>query len=147
MCIRDRSFVTPVLKGDICKDFNHYLTTPTVTEEIHRTLSSRNFWLKVDDLKPWSATGQSVFQKASHWNGAIDSYSVSAKIGSFTTKRKQELSGVEVEIKTVVPEVDDFVELLKIRVINKVINQEKSILTMLYLFMEGLQIILETIDK
>ena len=67
-----KSFVTPVLKGDVCKDFNHYLTTPTVTEEIHRTLSSRNFWLKVDDLKPWSATGQSVFQKASHWNGAID---------------------------------------------------------------------------
>ena len=113
-----KSFVTPVLKGDVCKDFNHYLTTPTVTEEIHRTLSSRNFWLKVDDLKPWSATGQSVFQKASHWNGAIDGYSVAAKIGSFTTKRKQELSGVEVEITTVVPEGDDFVELLKIRVLN-----------------------------
>ena len=113
-----KSFVTPVLKGDVCKDFNHYLTTPTVTEEIHRTLSSRNFWLKVDDLKPWSATGQSVFQKASHWNGAIDGYSVAAKIGSFTTKRKQELSGVEVEITTVVPEGEDFVELLKICVLN-----------------------------
>ena len=121
-----KSFVTPVLKGDVCKDFNHYLTTPTVTEEIHRTLSSRNFWLKVDDLKPWSATGQSVFQKASHWNGAIDSYSVSAKIGSFTTKRKQELSGVLVEITTVVPEGDDFIELLKIRILNTS-NQSRKI--------------------
>lgn len=113
-----KSFVTPQLKGDVCKDFNHYLTTPTVTEEIHRTLSSRNFWLKVDDLKPWSATGQSVFQKASHWNGAIDTYSISAKIGSFTTKRRQELTGLETEITTVIPEGNDFIELLKIRVEN-----------------------------
>lgn len=113
-----KSFVTPHLKGDVCKDFNHYLTTPTVTEEIHRTLSSRNFWLKVDDLKPWSATGQSVFQKTSHWNGAIDSYSVSAKIGSFTTKRRQEITGLETEITTIIPEGNDFIELLKIRVVN-----------------------------
>ena len=46
-----KSFVTPDLKGDVCKDFHHYLTTPTVTEEIHRTLSSRNFWIKAKGEK------------------------------------------------------------------------------------------------
>lgn len=113
-----KSFVTPELKGDVCKDFHHYLTTPTVTEEIHRTISSRNFWIKTEDKDPWSATGQSVFQKANKWDYPKDEYSLKASIGAFTTKRKQTETGLETTITTFVPEGDDFVELLKITVKN-----------------------------
>ena len=114
-----KSYVTPELKGDVCKDFHHYLTTPTVTEEIHRTLSSRNFWIKVKDKNPWSATGQSVFQKTHKWNGSNDTYSLSVKIGAFTTIRKQPETQLETTITTFIPEGDDFVELLKISVCNR----------------------------
>ena len=113
-----KSFVTPELKGDVCKDFHHYLTTPTVTEEIHRNISSRNFWIKADNKDPWSATGQSVFQKSNKWDQPKDDYSLSANIGAFTTKRKQNETGLETTITTFVPEGDDFVELLKITVSN-----------------------------
>ena len=113
-----KSFVTPELKGDVCKDFHHYLTTPTVTEEIHRNISSRNFWIKADNKEPWSATGQSVFQKSNKWDQPKDDYSISANIGAFTTKRKQNETGLETTITTFVPEGDDFVELLKITVTN-----------------------------
>lgn len=113
-----KSFVTPELKGDVCKDFHHYLTTPTVTEEIHRNISSRNFWIKADNKDPWSATGQSVFQKSNKWDSPKDDYSISANIGAFTTKRKQNETGLEATITTFIPENDDFVELLKITVSN-----------------------------
>ena len=39
--------VTPELKGDICSDFNHYLTIPSVTEDFHRALNNRNIWIRV----------------------------------------------------------------------------------------------------
>lgn len=113
-----KSFVTPELKGDVCKDFHHYLTTPTVTEEIHRTLSSRNFWIKVKDKNPWSATGQSAFQKIHKWNGLNDSSALKVNIGAFTTKRKQFETELVTEITTFVPEGKDFVEVLKISVSN-----------------------------
>ncbi len=113
-----KSFVTPELKGDVCKDFHHYLTTPTVTEEIHRNISSRNFWIKAENKEPWSATGQSVFQKSNKWDQPKDDYSLSANIGAFTTKRKQNETGLDTTITTFVPEGDDFVELLKITVTN-----------------------------
>jgi len=113
-----KSFVTPELKGDVCKDFHHYLTTPTVTEEIHRNVSSRNFWIKVKDMDPWSATGQSVFQKTNKWDCPKDDYSLSAKIGAFTTKRRQQETGLETTITTFIPEGEDLIEVLKITVCN-----------------------------
>jgi cellobiose phosphorylase len=113
-----KSFVTPELKGDVCKDFHHYLTTPTVTEEIHRTVSSRNFWIKSKGEKPWSATGQSAFQKIHKWNGLNDASSLKASIGAFTTIRKQSETSLETSITTFIPEGKDFVEVLKISVCN-----------------------------
>jgi cellobiose phosphorylase len=113
-----KSFVTPDLKGDVCKDFHHYLTTPTVTEEIHRTLSSRNFWIKAKGHNPWSASGQSAFQKTHKWNGLKDTSSIEASIGAFSTKRKQEETSLETKITTFIPEGKDFVEVLKITVTN-----------------------------
>lgn len=114
-----KSFVTPDLKGDVCKDFHHYLTTPTVTEEIHRTLSSRNFWIKGENQTPWSATGQSAFQKTHNWNDLKDQSSIKASIGSFTTIRKQHETSLEAEITTFIPEGKDFVEILSITVTNR----------------------------
>ena len=47
-----KSWVTPELKGDICSAFSQYLTTPTVTKELHRTVSSRNCWVSIDGKRP-----------------------------------------------------------------------------------------------
>ena len=37
--------ITPELKGDIASAFQNYLTAATVTEELHRNISGRNFWI------------------------------------------------------------------------------------------------------
>ncbi len=113
-----KCFVTPNLKGDICRDFHSYLTTPTVTEEIKKTNASRNFWIKADNNLPWSATGQSSFQKSELFNENIDIYSVYGKIGAFVTERQNLKLGVKVKITIFVPEEDNHVELMKIEVTN-----------------------------
>ena len=83
-----KTYVTPELKGDICSSFHTYLTAATVTEELHRNVSSRNFWIKEAGKDPWSITGVSVFQKAEKWKGTKDDYSLEGKLGAFTCTRK-----------------------------------------------------------
>jgi len=113
-----KTSVTPELKGDICSTFHTYLTAATVTEELHRNTSSRNFWIKEENQNPWSATGMSVYQKVNKWNFANDEYSLEGKIGAFTTKRKNKNNGLLVEITVFVPEYNGFVELLLVTVKN-----------------------------
>lgn len=113
-----KSFVTPELKGDMASSFHKYLTAATVTEELHRNISSRNFWIKIEGKTPWSATGNSVFQKVQKWSDKAENYSVTGKFGAFTTKRLYKSVGLETEMIVFVPETDDFVEIIKIKVNN-----------------------------
>lgn len=113
-----KSFVTPELKGDIVSSFHNYLTAATVTEELHRNISSRNFWIKKENQNPWSATGNSVYQKSQKWTENHDKYSIKGQFGAFETLRINETLGFEVKITVFVPETDDFLELLKISVKN-----------------------------
>ena len=56
--------LTPGLGGDLTVDKNHFILEPTSVENLHNNRNSRNFWLKFDDGKLRSATGNSVWQKA-----------------------------------------------------------------------------------
>ncbi|NQT78608.1 MAG: cellobiose phosphorylase [Bacteroidetes bacterium] len=110
--------VTPELKGDIASSFQNYLTAATVTEELHRNVSGRNFWVKVAGQAPWSATGNSTFQKAEKWTGNRDESEIEGKIGAFINRRRNKMLGLESEITVFVPDADDFVELMKVTIKN-----------------------------
>lgn len=110
--------VTPELKGDICSSFQNYLTVATVTEELHRNVSGRNFWVKVPGHIPWSPMGNSAFQRAGKWSPDADVSEVEGKPGAFILRRKSKQLGLESEITLFVPETDHYVELMKVVVRN-----------------------------
>jgi cellobiose phosphorylase len=111
--------ITPELKGDMASAFQNYLTAPTVTEELHRNISGRNFWIKIKGQAPWSATGNSVFQRRQKWSDTNEYSEVEGKIGAFISRRKSEDLGIEAEISVFVPNTDDHVELMKVSITNK----------------------------
>ena len=110
--------VTPDLKGDICSSFQNYLTAATVTEELHRNVSGRNFWVHVPGYDPWSAAGNSAFQKKDKWSDEADESEVEGQIGAFVSRRKNSKLGLESEVTVFVPESGDFVELMQVRIKN-----------------------------
>lgn len=60
------SSITPYLAGDCKVDQNTFLLEPASEETLIRRNTSRNFWIRVDGLAPWSATGCSAQQLANH---------------------------------------------------------------------------------
>ena len=114
-----KSFVTPELKGDICGAFDQYLTVPVVTEDLHRTLNSRYFWLWMDDMPPWSVNGLGNWQQSLKWTGNPEQSEILAKPGTFMLRRTHPLVPLEVEITIIVPASPDKVELWQVRLKNQ----------------------------
>lgn len=110
--------ITPELKGDIAASFSQYLTPATVTEELHRNVSSRNFWLVPENHNPWSVSGNSVFQKTQRWTENRDQSEVEAQPGVFKLRRKHADLPLQTEVTVFVPNANHFVELMKVTVKN-----------------------------
>ena len=110
--------VTPELKGDILSSFEHYLTPATVTEELHRNVSSRNFRVSMPGHTPWFATGNSAMQKQLRWTEKRDTSEVEGRIGAFITRRENKDRGIRSEITVFVPDTKDHVELMKVCIKN-----------------------------
>lgn len=113
-----KSSVTPELKGDICRSFGNYLTVATVTEELHRNMTGRNFWLKIDGQKPWSVAGTGVFQKSAKWLNNSEYSEVQGKIGAFSVVRGNRSLGLRVTTTVFVPANEDVVEIMYIEIEN-----------------------------
>jgi len=109
--------VTPQLKGDVCSDFQHYLSVPVVTEDLHRVVGGRNFWVRVAGEAPWSVAGVSAFAKAQRWDGGEDAR-VEAGLGYFRTVRANRRLGLEAEATVFVPAGNDTVEIVHVTVTN-----------------------------
>jgi len=107
--------VNPELKGDICSSFHNYHSIPVVTEDFHRILNNRNFWVCVEGEKPFSATGVDAWNKAS-----TKDISTSAKgeIGLFHLYKNNQQLQLETNISVFVPPVDDFVEIMIVKIKN-----------------------------
>lgn len=110
--------VTPELKGDIVSTFQTFLTPATVTEELHRNVGGRNFWITIPGRHPWSVSGNSAFQKAAKWTEERDDSEVEGHIGAFIVRRKNINLGLESEVTVFVPDTDDYVELMGVRISN-----------------------------
>ncbi len=113
-----KSSVTPELKGDIVSTFQTFLTPATGTEELHRNVSGRNFWIKMPDQNPWSVSGNSAFQKAAKWTDIKDESEIEGQIGAFIVRRRNEVLGLESEVTVFVPDSNDYVELMRVRITN-----------------------------
>ncbi len=112
-----KSYVTPELKGDICKGFNEYLTIPSVTEDFHLSKASRNFWVSVEGKEPWSATGVSAAATAAKWK-SIEPASIEAGIGWFKTIRKNKKMNLSASTTVFVPSAPDMVEVMLVEIEN-----------------------------
>lgn len=112
-----KSWVNPQLKGDVCASFSHYLTPPLVTEEIDKTLSSRNIWVVKKNAKPWSATGMSAWQRAEKYDNKEQS-EVIAEPGVFRLKSSNEELKIASNITVFAPQTKDKVELIIVEIEN-----------------------------
>lgn len=110
--------ISPEMKGDIASSFEHYLTAATVTEELHRNVSNRNFWIKVDGQQPWSASGNSVYQKSERWQDDGDDTEIEGKIGAFICRRSNPKLGLKCKTTVFTPDTDDFLEIMKVEIEN-----------------------------
>jgi cellobiose phosphorylase len=113
------SAITPTLNGDIKSDQNAFLTMPVSVEDLHNTRSARNFWVYVEGIGPWSATGGSAVQTAEHFS-ETDSEEVVLEAGFLWHKvsRSNPEVGLQAVITNFVPMSDDRVELMKIVLTN-----------------------------
>jgi cellobiose phosphorylase len=108
-----RCWTTPELKGDIAIGYHHYLNTPTATDELWRSSSSKNFWIQVQGKTPWSATGVSANRNINRWDKEMkDSSFLEAGIGWFKLERQNSELGLKATSTEFVPSSPDFVEII-----------------------------------
>ncbi|MEJ5225826.1 MAG: cellobiose phosphorylase, partial [Anaerolineales bacterium] len=56
------SVITPTGHGDAKTGQNSFLLQPVSVEDLHNTRSARNFWVRINRERVWSATGGSAEQ-------------------------------------------------------------------------------------
>ena len=109
--------VSPQFKGDICSSFQDYLTYPSTTEDLHRCLHSRNFWVCVSGKEPWSVTGVGASTSTKMWSDPEPTV-LEAGVGHFTVTRTHQKLGLKATVTCFVPSVPQYVELMKVRIEN-----------------------------
>ncbi len=110
--------VTPELKGDVCSNFHHYLSIPMVTEDFHRCLNNRNFWICVKGKDPWSVSGISAYSKVKKWTDGYEPSLVEGEIGAFHLERSNRDLGLRAKAAVFVPSDGEYAELVIIEVEN-----------------------------
>jgi cellobiose phosphorylase len=112
------SAVTPTLHGDIKADHNSFLTPPVSVESLHDARSARNFWIKVRETAPWSATGNSALQISKHFTDIDEESSLDAGFLWQRVTRRNSTLGLGAEVTSFVPASTDRVELMKVTLTN-----------------------------
>lgn len=112
------SAVTPTLRGDIKAGHNTFLTSPVSVEDLHNSRSARNFWIRLADAEPWSATGNSALQVSRLFTDADEDSFLEVGFLWQRVTRKNEQMGLQAEITSFVPASSDRVELMKVTIIN-----------------------------
>ncbi len=113
------SSITPTLHGDINTSQNSFATEPVSAIDLHNNKSSRNFWLLIDNEELWSATGYSAKQEANKFN-AEKNEKVTLEAGMLYHKitRENKNIGIQSEITNFVPDTEDQVELMQVKIKN-----------------------------
>ncbi|MBP5197533.1 MAG: cellobiose phosphorylase [Lachnospiraceae bacterium] len=112
-----KSAVTPELLGDAKTDQNHFLLQPESAEELHNNKSSRNFWVRFDNGKYFSATGVSALQQADKFTKRSENITVEAGLMWQKVIRENKKFGLKSEITSFVP-VGTECEIMKVTLTN-----------------------------
>jgi cellobiose phosphorylase len=108
------SAVTPMLHGDVKISQHAFLLPPVSVEDLHASRLSRNFWVSIEGVGIWSATGNSALQIASN----EDDVTLEAGFLWHKVARENTSIGLRVEITNFVPSTPDQVELMKVTLSN-----------------------------
>ena len=112
------SSVTPLLGGDSKTSQNTFLLEPVSSENLHNNKSTRNFWIKMEDGKIWSATGACAAQQAQKFGKEKEETELEAGIMWHKMKRHSSEYGLSSEVTTFVPNTEDKVELTMVTIEN-----------------------------
>ena len=112
------SSLTPTLNGDAKTGQNSFLLLPTSVEDLHNSRAARNFWLRIDGTRAWSATGNSAEQAARRASPADDAVTLTAGFLWQTVRRRDPASGLQSELTSFVPADGPRVELLRVVLTN-----------------------------
>lgn len=119
------SSVTPTLNGDCKMGQNTFLLEPVSSENLHNNKSSRNFWVYVDGIGAWSATGVSAENQANMFSENKEETELEAGIMWHKVTRESKKFGLKSEIISFVPANDQKVELMKVTIKNISDNSKK----------------------
>jgi cellobiose phosphorylase len=106
------SAITPRLHGDIKIDHHHYLTPPVSVFDLHNSRTSRNFFVWMNE-KLWS-----VACNATNQDHDQDETRLEAGILWHRMIRKSSTLGLEAEVTNFVPQVEEQVELMRVKLTN-----------------------------
>jgi cellobiose phosphorylase len=113
------SVITPLLHGDSKIDQNTFLLAPVSVEDLHSSRSARNFWVYVEGIGAWSATGNSALQIAQTFtDDETESVTLEAGLLWHKVTRESARVGLRSEITNFVPQGDDKVELMRVTLTN-----------------------------
>lgn len=108
------SVVTPNLHGDVKINQHAFLLPPVSVEDLHTSRLNRNFWLFIEGVGPWSATGNSAQQIQL----SEDQVTLTAGFLWQQVNRENHKVGIRVEVTSFVPSTSDPVELMRVSIIN-----------------------------
>lgn len=112
-----KSCVTPNLGGDSKIDQNTFLLEPVSSENLHNNRAVRNFWLRSENGKIFSATGSSDIQEATKFSVDQDECLLRAGFMWHTLERTSSALTIRAEITSFIP-FDDNVEIMYITIEN-----------------------------
>ncbi len=113
------SAITPSAHGDAKSGQNSYLLAPVSVDDLHNTRSARNFWLRMQDGRVWSATGNSAEQTVVRLSAAKEAATLTAGLLWQTVQRTDSQSGLQAEVTSFVPaSTTHQVELMRVRLKN-----------------------------
>jgi len=116
------SVVTPVLNGDAKTGQHEFLLAPVSVEDLHANRTARNFWVNVEGVGAWSATGNSAAQIA---DSEQDKIVVEAGFLWHKVTCENGRVGLRAEITNFVPPAEDRLELMRVTLTN-ITNHPRS---------------------
>jgi cellobiose phosphorylase len=113
------SAITPLLHGDVKTGQHTFLMPPVSVEDLHNARSARNFWVFVEGVGAWSATGNSAPQIAQNFvDDNAEQVTLEAGFLWHKITRTSVRAGLCAEITNFVPPSGDQVELMKVTLTN-----------------------------
>jgi cellobiose phosphorylase len=112
--------ISPLLRGDIKKGQHCFFLTPVSAEELHTSVSGRNFWVLCDKGIIWSACGNAAHQRALLFSDNEENEKVTLEAGFLWHRimRENVKIGIRATITNFVPHGGGYRECMEVILTN-----------------------------